>query len=152
MSYEISLTEIYGDVPFLEKLSSLAPSCDIGPKDIAACRSIVTRIKPGSNRLLVRYCQKEYNIGDSSSERIGRLWPLGKNHYHCLQNLRGPLRRMHAFEKYAELDMENAHNELLIGHYVECAALQSYCCNRAVHIQDVMTVSSQNREVAKEFF
>ena len=67
----------------------------------------------------------------------------------CFQNMLGSLRHILVDGKFAEVDMENAHCELLAGLFPESSAIHRYCSNRDDILEEVIGNASVPRCAAK---
>eukprot|EP00873_Tetraselmis_striata_P027957 jgi/Tetstr1/448221/TSEL_035509.t1 len=120
-------------------------------------KSLVTIAKNLHKRLrkipstTVEYIQKAYPIPDGEVAYIGRLYPSNKR-FVCFQNMLGCLRRVLIAGKYVEVDMQNAHFQLLAGKYPDALAIQDYISNREEHLRAVQEAAGVKRAVAKQLF
>jgi hypothetical protein len=64
----------------------------------------------------------------------------------------GSLQRILTDGEYVEVDMENAHCELLTGLFPESSAIHMYCSNRAVVLEEVSGATLVPRCTAKQLF
>lgn len=64
------------------------------------------------------------------------MYPANKR-FNCYQNMYGAMRRTLVYKQYVEVDMENAHFNLLAGKYPDATDVHDYIDNRDAHLEAV---------------
>eukprot|EP00873_Tetraselmis_striata_P028813 jgi/Tetstr1/449077/TSEL_036290.t1 len=134
---------------FLEaKLQSSSSAID--KYQVSVAKKLYQRLRYNSSTK-VQYVQKSYKIPGEGVAFIGRLYPSNQR-FVCFQNMLGSLRRILIDKKYVEVDMENAHFQLLAGKYPDARSIHDYISNREQHLLAVQHAAGVKRWVAKQLF
>eukprot|EP00873_Tetraselmis_striata_P039780 jgi/Tetstr1/460044/TSEL_005364.t1 len=150
MPLRIELTETCHNVDFLRKLFSQSSSSVIDKSLVTIAKNLHKRLRKNASTT-VEYVQKAYPIPGGDDAFIGRLYPSNQR-FVCFQNMLGGLRRVLIAGKYVEVDMQNAHFQLLAGKYPDASAIQDYISNREEHLRGVQEAAGVPRAVAKQLF
>ena len=119
MPAEIVLKETYHNKKFLDHLGNQGPDCSIDiDKFVKPAQKIVKRTSTNPVST-IKYHRIEYKIGNGQTAIAGRYYPS----IPCYQNLPGTVRRIVANDMYAEVDLVNAHPNILLLHYPTVRAL-----------------------------
>jgi hypothetical protein len=126
---EFDIQETYHNIPFLSKSASLDNCPNVNPKEVECVKFLISKLY-GKTSHDVTYSQKEYKINfDGLKKKIGRYWPR-LIEYYCYQNMLGLLRLILIAENYHEIDMEDAHCQVLTGIYSMAPAINKYHTKR----------------------
>eukprot|EP00873_Tetraselmis_striata_P021731 jgi/Tetstr1/441995/TSEL_003145.t1 len=150
MPLRIELTETCHNVDFLKKLFSQSSSSVIDKSLVTIAKKLHQRLRKNASTT-VEYVQKAYPIPGEGDAFIGRMYPSNQR-FVCFQNMLGCLRRVLIAGKYVEVDMQNAHFQLLAGKYPDAPAIHDYISNREEHLRAVQEAAGVPRAVAKELF
>ena len=144
------LTEVYGDLRFLDKLCNQRADTKVKPSHISSAKSIVKRLR-GATSSEVRYEVKKYRTKNGETVPIGRFFPFQKG-FVTYQNMLGSMARVLSASLYVEVDLKNAHFEILAGNFPQYAAFANYCNNRDAILSSVSESCGCPRWQAKTLF
>ena len=145
---EIVLKETYYNKAFLTSLSRQAEDSPIDEdKYVKPAAKILKRVSASSSSTL-KYHQIEYQIGAGQTVVAGRFYP----HVPCYQSLPGTVRRIVADDQYSEIDLENAHPNILLDRFPDMDGLRAYIEERDDVLEEVERLTGVSRGKAKELF
>ena len=123
----------------------------MNPKNVICAKFLITKLY-GKTSHKVTYTRKEYKVNsDGLQKKIGRFWPRHIEYY-CNQNMLGFLRLILMAENYHEIDMEDAHYQIITGIYLNAPAIYKYHTERKTIRRELREMSGVSEYSSKNLF
>ena len=148
MDTVITFTECYFDrVPFIVMVANQRHDSGVDQREIQMAKKMLTSgsLSRRKNQVAVKYRQKTYLIG-RASVTAGRWFAKGASY----QNMLGSFCRVIASGHLVEIDMENAHYNLVVGRWPDLSGIQDYVTNRESRLEELVEGCQVERWRAKE--